>query len=87
MLIATIKSSLMMDMEDNSPGDYLSEVRINYTVLKNSGAPQAYAQHIIAQHLAKCVHSTGLPLNEKLWHISFSPWAQKHLGFPQGFTT
>lgn len=84
MRICTIRSTIMFG--DDEPGFFELEVNIPYDTLNTCGDPKGYSQAVIAQHLASCVKTTGLPLNEGLWNITFSGWARKRLNYPAGFT-
>jgi hypothetical protein len=50
-----------------------------------SGSPEAFAKHLIATALVACVKESGIPLNEGLWLVSCSPWAQRKLNLPEAF--
>lgn len=87
--IATIRSLVHYKVEGpiiiGDEGFYELEVHIPLADIEASGDPQGFVNHQVARHLAACAQRTNVPMNEKLWFVQFSPWAQKHLAMPVSF--
>ena len=67
-------------------GFYELKVYVSMVQAAGTGDAKGFVKSQIAQHLAGCVKHSGIPLNEGMWLIEFSPFAIKHLGFPKGAT-
>ena len=87
-IICTIRSTITAKVDDNiiEPGFHESVVRVRMSEAVASGDPFGFIQKTIAEHLARCVHDTGMPLKEKLWHVQFTQFAQNNFNLPEGFT-
>lgn len=85
--IATIRSMIYPKLRDQTiePGFYELNVEVDMYEATMTGDPKGFVQHKLAQHLARCVHDTELPLGERCWEIHFTQFAQEHLGYPGGF--
>lgn len=68
-------------------GVFELDVEITLGELAMSGDPGGFVQKTIAEHLAKCVLRTGMPLKEGLWQVTFTKWAQNNFNYPEGFIT
>lgn len=84
--IATIRSLVHYQVKGpliiGDEGFYELEVHIPRADIEASGDPQGYTNHQVAKHLAACAQRTSVPMNENLWFVQFSPWAQKYLNLP-----
>lgn len=67
-------------------GQYELWVKVPYMQISESRDKKGFVNHCIASHLAGCVKATGIPLNEKMWNVEFTLWAQRELDYPGGFT-
>lgn len=87
-LLCTIRSNITAKFEDNilEPGYYETNVHVRMSEATATGDPKGFVQKTIAEHLARAVADTGLPLKEGLWSVAFTQFAQNNLGFPGGFT-
>lgn len=81
--IASITSNIIANTADG--GFYQLDVEISMHEAIASCDPQGYAKHEVARHLAGCVASTGIPLGESMWTVTFTEFAQRELGMPGGF--
>lgn len=82
--VATITSVPLIAPEED--GQFILHVDVEEAALKASGDPAGYVSKTLAEHLAQCVSSTGLPLHNELWEISFTKWTQNHFNYPEGIT-
>lgn len=89
MHIATITSMIHPRLTDAGieGGFFELEVHVRMDKALASGDPEGFVQKILAEHLASCVASTGLPLKESCWQVIFTRWAQTNLNYPEGFVT
>lgn len=91
MHICTIRSRVIERPSNESitlleGGFYEMQVEVPMGMASLSGDPKGYVKKEIARHLARCVEDTGVPLNNGLWNVAFTQWAQDNLNFPGGFT-
>jgi len=88
MLICVIRSLVTIRPTDEilEPGFHELPVHVKMSVAAATGDALGFVQNEIAQHLAKCVSETGLPLKEGLWNVEFTNFAQNNFNFPKGFT-
>lgn len=90
MIIAIIRSAVHARVQNliilNDEGFYELIVDMDLEAAKASGDPPGFFKKTMAEHLAMCVQSTGLPLKENLWDIYFSDFAQKEFNMPAGVT-
>lgn len=86
--VATIRSKIITRKDEISEEieQGIFEVEVWSDLSLALGDPKGYVNHDIAQHLAKCIKDTGLPLGERLWNVEFTTWAMSHLNYPKGFT-
>lgn len=87
MRIAHIQSVPITAYNSGAVEDGVFELDVEITLaqLAASGDPAGFVQKTIAEHLAKCVLRTGMPLKEGLWQVTFSKWAQNNFNYPEGF--
>ena len=89
MHIATIRSLVHHKVQGpiiiGDEGFYELEVHLDEEEMKASGDPQGWTNHQVAKHLAACAQRTSVPMNENLWYVQFTPWAQEHLAMPMEF--
>lgn len=87
--IATIRSLVHHQVSGplliGDEGFYELEVHLDEEEMTASGDPQGWTNHQIAKHLAVCAQRTNVPMNERLWLVQCSPWAQEHLALPVSF--
>lgn len=90
MIIATIRSKPHARVQNlillNDDGFYELQVEMDEEQMKASGDPFGFVKKTISEHLAVCVKETKLPLNEGLWDVYISQWAQTNFNLPGGFT-
>lgn len=79
--IATI-SSVPTERFDGQEGQFFLEVEVDPALMIRSGDPAGYIKNQIAQHLAKCVRFSGIPLHERAWKVEFEKWTQMHFHYP-----
>lgn len=81
--IATIQSLVYPKIIPSGiePGFY--ELKVFVDLTNSLGDPAGYVRAQVAAHLAQCVQSTGIPLYEKCWTISFSKFAQDNFHYPE----
>lgn len=82
--IATITSVPLITPEED--GQFVLAVDVEEAALRASGDPAGLVTKTLSEHLAQCVHRTGLPLHENLWQVTFTKWAQNHFNYPEGIT-
>lgn len=89
-LICTIRSGVTVKFTGagiaTDEGFYELPVHVRMSEAAASGDPKGFVQKEIARHLAGCVEHTKLPLKEGLWNVHFTRFAQRELGYPEGFT-
>jgi len=90
MIIAIIRSVPHARVQNliilNDEGFYELLVDMDLEECKASGDPPGFFKKTMAEHLAMCVKTAGLPLKERLWDVYFTEWAQKEFNMPEGFT-
>lgn len=79
--LATIQSVNLIRF-DGEEGYFESNVEVSLADVVQSRDPWGYCRHILAQHLAKCVQTSGIPLNEGAWLVRFGPFAQANFNCP-----
>lgn len=84
--ISTPYHQQVNDVGQIEAGQYEMWVKVAYLDILHARDKQGFVNHIISKHLAGCVKATGIPLNEKMWNVEFTLWAQKELDYPGGFT-
>lgn len=89
-LICTIRSGVTVKFTGAGvavdEGFYELPVHVRMSEARASGDPKGFVTKEIGRHLAGCVEHTKLPLNEGLWNVEFTNFAQRELNYPKGFT-
>lgn len=67
---------------DGQEGQFSLSVDSSLEEILASGDPWGFVKHLLAQHLAVCVKSTGLPLGEGMWLVKFGPFVQANFTCP-----
>ena len=67
-------------------GFYELRVNVSLAAAAASGDAPGFVKKEVARHLASCVASTGIPLNEGMWNVEFTTFAQTFFKLPHGFT-
>lgn len=86
MLICIIQSTIVQKYSGPIPiedGIFEMEVELDMSLASASGDPPGYVKKEVAKRLAACVYQTGIPINEGLWRIAFSEFAQRNFHYPQ----
>ena len=81
LVLAEIVSVPMVRF-DGQEGQFELEVHSSLEEILSSGDPWGYVKHLIAQHLAICVKTAGIPLGEKAWMVKFGPFIQANFNCP-----
>lgn len=81
MLIGLIRSVPGKKLSEE--GYFELEIHTNLEDALKSGAPRDFIQRSVSAHLAAAVEDTKLPLNEGLWKVGFTKFAQDRWGFPE----
>lgn len=84
-MIATIASMIHPQLRGGKieGGCYELIVHVRMEQALASGDPPGFVQKTLAEHLASCVKSAGIPLNEKCWQIKFTKFAQDNFHYPE----
>lgn len=89
MHICSIDSMVHPVLKDGliEDGYFHLAVHVDMKEATLSGDPKGFINKTISEHLAGCCATTGLPLKERCWQVTFSSFAQNNFNYPEGFVT